>query len=94
MELFFAGTNSHFKNLSCTKFLWKVVGVRIKHTYALVRELEVDLRAITESHVQLGFNTSNHVQTRPSTSKHVQDVQTCVQTRPTVYEAIVFNFAT
>ena len=34
---------------------------------------------VTSKHVQLGFNTSKHV-------------QRCVQTRPIMYEAIVFNF--
>ena len=49
-----------------------------------------DYLAMTESHVQARPTGFQHVQARPNTSKHVQR---CVQTRPIMYEAIVFNFA-
>ena len=52
--------------------------------------MKYEYKGLTESHIQARPTGFQHVQTRTSTSKHVQRY---VQTRPIMYEAIVFNFA-
>ena len=78
--------------------IWKLLGrtVLIQSNRDLVRVPfrfegnDRKSRPNTSNWVSTHPNASKHVQARPNTSKHVQR---CVQTRPIMDEAIVFNFA-
>ena len=78
-------------------WLRHMTGVIIPWRYIL--PFLVAFQGVTESHVQTRPTGFQHVQTRPTASKHVQPrpntskhVQRCIQTRPIMYEAIVFDF--